>query len=129
MAKKKLFFFPFALVAAACSYSEETAQITVTVSNIPAAADHLDVFLCSPAVTSCTADNATRKYRPSFQPGALSSPKLDLAFAPVADGAFNVFVEAFDRTNPTPSATAPPLAKGSVSGLAPTLVSLQVTLQ
>ncbi len=128
---RKLLFI--ALLAAACSYSEEVAQISVTVSNIPAAADHLDVFLCSPAVSPCTADNATRKYRPSFQPGALSPPTIVLALAPVPDGPFNLTVLAFDRTNPTPVAGATPLAAGTVSGTASgagsTPVSLQVTLK
>jgi hypothetical protein len=130
MAKKKLFFFPFALLLAGCSFSEEAAEITGTISNIPAAADHLDVFLCFPAVASCTADNATRKYRPSFQPGALSPPSIDVAFAPVPDGTYSVAAFAFDHTNPTPSAGAFPLAKGSFpGGVAPTLVTFQITLQ
>ncbi len=93
-----------ALLATACSYSAETVQITLNVLNIPAKADHLDVFICSPAGSSCTATNATVTYRPGSLTGT---------------GAFTVVVDAFDRTNPTPNPAALPLASGTASGTVP----------
>jgi hypothetical protein len=121
-----------ALLASACSYSEETAQIFVHVDGIPASADHLDVVLtpsdtsvasknCSSALTPAPASNAIC-YRPSFQPESLASGSLDLAFAqPAAAGTFTVAISASDRTQSQ-------LAQGTVSGAMPSSVSLQVTL-
>ena len=124
---RKLLFV--ALCAAACASSEEASQVTLTVSGIPAAADHLDVFVCSPSAASCTADNATVKYRPSFQPGALAGNTVDLAFAPLANaGAFDITVQAYDHNTPNVSSSNVPLASGTVSGSVPGTVALQVTL-
>ena len=121
-----------ALLAAACSYSEETAQIFVHVAGIPAGADHLDVVVtpsdttvvgknCASTLTPAPAANATC-YRPTFQPEALTGGVLDLAFAsPVTAGAFTVSVIASDRT-------LNPLAQGTVPGAMPALVDLQLTL-
>ena len=109
-----------ALLAASCSYSEETAQIKVTVDGIPAAADHLDVVVtpsdtaavgknCSSTLTPAPAANATC-YRPTFQPEALAGGTLDLAFAsPATTGTANISITAVDR--------ASPLAQGSISNV------------
>ena len=108
-----------ALLAASCSYSEETAQIFVHVAGIPVAADHLDVVVtpsdtaavgknCS-TVTPTPAGNATC-YRPTFQPEALADGTLDLAFAsPATTGTANISITAVDR--------ASPLAQGSLSNV------------
>lgn len=118
------------LAAAACSWSEEQAQILLRVDGIPQEADHLDVVLtpsdtgvkganCPTTVTS--APNSIC-YRPSFQPGALNPPGLDLAFAqPSASGTFSIAITASDRAGTS-------LASGTVSGNLPGPVNLQVTL-
>jgi hypothetical protein len=120
------------LLLSACSYSEETAQVDVTVDGIPAGADHLDVVVtpsdtsvtgrnCSSALTPAPPSNATC-YRPSFQPGALATGSLVLDFAaPSAAGTFTVDISASDRTQTS-------LAQGSVSGTLPGPSDLQVTL-
>ena|SRR5438874_1978196 len=98
-----------ALLAASCSYSEEKADILVTVDHIDPLADHLDVVLTysDPSVTgrNCTAEASTATnaicYRPSFQPGALSAlspPRIELAIAAASTtGTVKIEVSAKDR--------------------------------
>ena len=121
-----------ALLVAACSYSEEPAQVFVTVAGIPAAADHLDVVVtpsdttvtgknCPATLTPTPNANATC-YRPSFQPQSLNGGSLDLSLAaPATAGTFTVAVSASDRT-------LNELAKGTVPGTLPGPIDLQVTL-
>lgn len=123
-----------ALLAASCSYSEETAQISVTVDNIPSNADHLDVVVtpsdtkvagknCPSTLTPAPASNATC-YRPSFQPGALNPPSMDLAFVQpsAATTTVTVDVTASDRS-------LTPLAHGSTIVPLPEPVTLHVLLK
>lgn len=118
------------LAGAGCSYSEEQAQILLRVDAIPQAADHLDVVLTSSDTsvkgancpTTVTAAPNSICYRPTFQPGSLNPPGIDLAFAqPANSGTFQIAVTASDRN-------ASPLASGSVSGTLPGPVNLQLTL-
>jgi hypothetical protein len=103
-----------ALLAAACSYSADTAQIDLTVSNIPATADHLNVYVCT-AAGACTSDTAAISpnhiYRPWFKAGDAST--IALQFASLSAGTVTVVVEAMDPKIPLP------IAHGTVSGTVP----------
>ena len=126
-----------ALLAASCSYSEETAQIEVIVDGIPAAADHLDVVV-TPSDTTVTGKNCPATvtvksatcYRPSFQPDALGGGRLSMDFvSPVVAGAFTVAVIAADRNMvELAQGTVPGVMPVTVPGAMPALVNLQVTL-
>jgi hypothetical protein len=109
-----------ALLLAACSYSEETADITVQVKGIPPAADHL-IATVTPADTSVQ----PTVYHPSFQPvdPAAGPRSLKLAFTkPAPSGSFTVKIDA------TNSASAA-LGTGTASCTIPCQQILQVTLQ
>ena len=108
-----------ALLFAACSYSEETADITVQVKGIPPAADRLTATV-TPADTS-----VPKVYHPSFQPvdPAAGPRSLQLAFTkPAPAGSFTVKIDATNGDNAA-------LATGTVSGTIPGQQDLQVTLQ
>jgi len=116
------------LSMAACSWDAETPDIFVQVDGIPAAADHLDV-----TVSSSDSSVQPKQYRPSFQPAALSSGSLQLAFThPSTTGTFTVDIVAGDRTCPSPC-PAPGLASGSIAAqpepAAGSQANLQVTLK
>jgi hypothetical protein len=110
----------FALLFAACSYSEETADITVQVNGIPPAADRLTA-----TVTPSDASVQPKVYHPTFQPvdPAAGPRSLQLAFTkPAPAGSFTVKIDATNRDNAA-------LATGTVSGTIPGQQDLQVTLQ
>jgi len=114
------------LALAGCSWDQEKANIFVEVDGIPATADHLDVTF-TPSDTTIQPS----MYRPSFQPGALASGSLQLAFAaPSTTGTFTLSIEAGDMSCPTPCTSG--LAAGTTDPTAePTgtaVVNLQVTL-
>ncbi len=119
-----------ALLASACSYGEESAQIFVRVDNVPAAADRLVVVL-TPSDTTVAGKNCPTTvtaasnaicYQPSFQPGALNTNGLDLAFAqPSAAGAVTFDITAEDRAQSA-------LAHGLLACTLPCPLNLQVTL-
>ena len=113
------------LLCAGCSWDPEVANIFVQVNGVPAAADHLDVTL-TPSDTSVQ----PKTFRPSFQPGALPSGTVQLAFtAPSTTGTVTIHIVAADRSCPTPCVSG--LAAGTVSGPEPTgatPTNLQVTL-
>lgn len=97
--------------AAACSFEELTSNVVVSVTQIPADADHLDVLLT---------DSALRTYqrKPAFGLGQFDGAPLELAFKVESAGAFNVQISALNHD-------ATVLATASVSS---TLGTTPVTL-
>ncbi|SRR5258708_2885385 len=120
-----------ALLAAACSYSDEKADIKVTVDLISVEADHLDVVLTYSDTTvsskNCSTDVSTAQhaicYRPSFQPGALNPPRMELDFAAASvTGTVTIDVTAKDKD-------FSPKGHGTKTANLPGPLDLQITLQ
>lgn len=101
---------------AACSFEELTPNVIVSVTQVPADADHLDVLLT---------DSALRTYqrKPAFGLGQFDGSALELAFKVESLGAFNVQLTALNHDGTV-------LASGSVSstvGATPVTVAAALT--
>jgi hypothetical protein len=88
-----LFLAALGLFLAGCSYGGIDAPLTVDVSGIPNTAVRIDATLTDLA-------QKTTVVHPQFVAGAYATTPLTLAFAAPAIGNFNVFVQAFDGSNP-----------------------------